>query len=297
MDLKQLNAFVVVADTGSMVAAASQLGLSQPSLSRLIRQLEADLGSRLLHRTGRGVSVTDSGRMVMEQARALLDQATALRQSVAAHQGQVSGQLAFGLPPSMGVYLSGPLISDYHRRYPLVHLQIGEALSGDLQERLLAHKLDLAILYDGAISASLSVLPLGREPLLLIGPADQAPMQQRDITFEQVARLPLVLPGVRHGLRALLEQYAFRESRPLTLAVEADSLRVQLDLVRRGLGFTILPARTLKALNDDGRLVGIPVLSPSLERRSVLAWRRDAVLSPATLAMRDAVLDQIASYA
>ncbi|WP_193161329.1 LysR family transcriptional regulator [Microbulbifer hainanensis] len=289
MDLKQLNAFLAVADSGSLVAAARRLDLSQPSLSRLIGQLEADLGSRLFRRTGRGVVLTEAGELVLDQARSLLDQATALRQLVAERRGQVNGPLSFGLPPSIGVYLSGPLISDYHRRYPQVRLQISEALSGDLQERLLRHQLELAILYDGAISASLSLRELATESLLLIGGRGAATLAEGEIPFAEASQLPLVLPGLRHGLRSLLEQYALRESHRLNLEVEVDSLRVQIDLVRRGIGYTILPGRTLAALNRDDALQGIPIVSPMLERRCVLAWRRGHVLSPAALAMREAV--------
>ena len=199
------------------------------------------------------------------------------------------GPLAFGLPPSIGVYQSGSLISRYRQLFPAVRLQLAEALSGDLQERLLNHKLDLALLYEGAVSASLTTLQLATEELILIGPAGSTELTRTEIAFADAVRLPMVLPGLRHGLRALLEQYAFRESVSLQVDIEVDSLRVQLELVRQGLGFTILPRNTLAALNADQSLQGVTVVSPALHRQVVLAWRRDEPLSAAAQGMRDLV--------
>ncbi|ASK33775.1 LysR family transcriptional regulator [Alcanivorax sp. N3-2A] len=274
MDLKQLRIFLRVAELGSLVGAARQLDLSQPSLSRQIKQLEQDLGTPLFHRTGRGVQLTDAGRLVRERAQLLLDQAAALEQSLATRTAQVSGSLSFGLPPSLGVRVTGALVEAYRQRYPLVHLRLFEALSGDLSERLLNGGLDLAILYGSAISNSLAVEPLGWEDLHLICTRDRPEAVRGAVALAELTRLALILPDRRHGLRALLEHYAFRESLTLSVDIEVDSLRVQLDLVRRGLGYTVLPALTLDAVEQYRDLIAVPIVSPTPRRRCMLAWRR-----------------------
>lgn len=294
MDIKQLRLFMQVAEVGSLAGAARLTDLSQPSLGRAIRQLEAELKVTLFRRTGRGVVLTEAGLLVQQHARTLLDNATALEQALTLQSQAISGHLAFGLPPSIGVRLTGRLVGQYREAFPKVHLSVFETLSGDLQERLLDGSLDLGILYASSISARLSTVPLGDEDLHLICRRDQPEAQQTSVSFRAALQLPLILPGRRHGLRALLEQTAFREDLAFATDLEVDSLRVQLDLVSRGLGYTILPAQTLEASHAND-LVAVPIAAPTPRRQCVLAWSRDRVLTPAAGAMRDLVVGVFAA--
>ncbi|WP_416397519.1 LysR family transcriptional regulator [Allohahella sp. A8] len=289
MDIKQLRVFMQVAEVGSLAGAARLTDLSQPSLGRLIRQLETELKVSLFRRTGRGVVLTEAGVLVQRHARTLLDEATALEQALTVQSESIIGSLAFGLPPSIGVRLTGKLVESYRRAYPKVHLSIFETLSGDLQERLLDGSLDIAILYSSSLSASLATTSLGSEDLHLICRRDHPEALEASISFQEVLQLPLILPGRRHGLRALLEQTAFKEDLAFKTDLEVDSLRVQLDLVGRGLGYTILPSQTLLASHVDG-LVAVPIVAPVPRRQCVLAWSRDRALSPAAGVMRALVM-------
>ncbi|GAA3969916.1 LysR family transcriptional regulator [Allohahella marinimesophila] len=289
MDIKQLRLFIQVAEVGSLSGASRLTDLSQPSIGRVIRQLETELKVTLFRRTGRGVVLTEAGLLVQQHARTLLDDATALEQALAVQSASVSGSLAFGLPPSIGVRLTGGLVEQYRQAYPKVHLSIFETLSGDLQERLLDGSLNLAILYGSSISASLATVSLGTEDLQLICRSGQPEAEQVSISFREMLQLPLILPGRRHGLRALLEQTAFREALTFTTDIEVDSLRVQLELVSRGLGYTILPSQTLKASHARD-LVAVPIVAPTPRRQCVLAWSRDRALAPAAGVMRELVV-------
>ena len=295
MDLKELRSFVHVAELGSLVRAADRLGVSQPALSRHVRILEEELGVRLLRRTGRGVVPTDSGEIVARHAREVLDHVARMSDEVAARRAAVTGRLAFGLPPSVGVSVTGPLVEAYRAAYGAVALQVIEDLSGAIQDRLLTGELDLAILYEGATSASLATRQVFTEELWLVG-AEGKGLAEEPIAFEAVSAYPLILPGRRHGLRAVIEQHAFRHAVPLRTDIEVDSLRAQLDLVRRGLGYTILPRTTFQVGNNSEGLVAVAIADPPLLRSWVLAWPRDRSLGRPAAALSELLLAHIPQW-
>ena len=285
MDLKQLRCFVQAAEQGSLLRAAEQLNLSQPTLSRQIKTLEQTLNVRLFQRTGRGVALTEAGRRALGHAQAVLENASRLQKETGLHKGTLGGRLSFGLPPSVGVRLTAPLVERFRARYPNVSLRLVEDLSGTIQEGLLNDTIDLGILYEVAAVSGVQTCFLGTEDLHLVCDQTHALASRDSVRFDEIVELPLILPGLRHGLRALVQQYAFREGLTVRTDLEVDSLRVQVDLVRRGLGVTLLPGATLSALRNVERLVAIPVVQPSLQRSCVLAWRRGRVLNPAATAM------------
>lgn len=294
MELRQLKSFLHVAELGSLSRAAERLDLSQPALSRQLKLLEGELQVRLFERTGRGVNLTDAGRLLEQRARAVLDEVDRISTDLSAQREAVSGRVVFGLPSSVGVTLSGLLVERYRSSYPTVSLQIIEDLSGAIQEGLLLARIDLGILYEGTTSANLRTERLWSEELCLVGPA--AAGLQRPVAFRRIAEYALILPGPRHGLRALLEQYAFRHGVNLRTDIEVDSLRGQLDLVQRGVAFSILPRNVCAAGLAAGTLSMAPIVEPALIRRWVLAWPLDRPLSRAARAMADMIRAELAGW-
>ena len=118
MDLKRLRYFVCVSELGSFTLAARHLGVAQPALSRHIRQLEADCGSSLLRRNGRGAELTEVGRTMLEHGRSLLEQAAGSRQSLKAAKGAPVGAVNLGMPPSVCMILSSPCFTGCGANFP-----------------------------------------------------------------------------------------------------------------------------------------------------------------------------------
>ena len=109
MDIRQLRTFVHVAELGSFSKAADRLHIAQPALSRQIRLLESELKAALFIRHGRGVRLTDAGTLFLDRASGILRQIEQARADVAAEAGDVSGEVSIGVPPSVGIVLTGHL--------------------------------------------------------------------------------------------------------------------------------------------------------------------------------------------
>ena len=148
MDLKQLEYFVRVAELGSFTKASNLLDIAQPALSRQIRLLETELRQNLLIRNGRGVAVTDAGKVLLEHGRGILHQVDRAKEDVSMVRGTLAGRVALGLPPSMAKIINLPLTREFRKMMPDAKLSIIEGLSVAMQESLLAGRLDIALLYN-----------------------------------------------------------------------------------------------------------------------------------------------------
>ncbi|MCA9533363.1 MAG: LysR family transcriptional regulator [Myxococcales bacterium] len=284
MNIDQLHAFLHVAELGSQSRAAERLHVTQPALSRRLRELEASLGVALFRRTGRGVALTPAGAELRRRAAPLVGELDRLAQDLAADSGVLRGEVRLATPPSVGVELAGEVVAQMRSEHPEVKLCVSVALTGEIREGLLRGELDLGVLYHPVASAQLHTEPLFREELALVSrPSQQPGSEGVPVSLREALGLPLILPARQHGLRALLELHALRLGLVLDVVVEANSLRLLSDLVSRGLGHTLLPARAVQDELRAGRLCTTRLRGSGLRRESVLCSSRDRPLAASAL--------------
>lgn len=160
MDLiEQLRTFVQVAHSGGFTPAAAQLDLPRPTVSLAVQQLEARLGTRLLNRTTRRVSLTPDGQALLERASMLVHDADELALQFQAQGAQPAGHLRVDVPSRMARRLIAPALPDFFSRYPQVKLDLG---SSDRTVDLVREGIDCALRVGEMASSSLVARPLGR---------------------------------------------------------------------------------------------------------------------------------------
>jgi len=172
MTLQQLRAFLAVVDGGSFRAAARQLDLSQAGLTTAVQALEASLGQALLHRTARGVALTDAGRRLLPRAQ-LIDREARRAVEEASPAAVPSGTLHVGVGPTPTALLLPRVVPDFHARYPQVTLRLTPGLHERLRPALQQGLLDLAVVAvpDEAPWPGLQRRHLFRSPLTVVGRA------------------------------------------------------------------------------------------------------------------------------
>ena len=279
MDLRQLGFFVRIVDAGSISKAAQVLNVAQPSLSQRVKDLEAELGTELLHRTASGVTPTDIGLMVADRARSVLRQIDHLKLEVAGATSKPQGHVAVGLPTTMALHLTVPLVQRVMTLYPAINLRIVEGMSGHIQEWVLSGRLDIALLYSAEPVPGLDLKQLLNEDLYLIAARQKHQNEPASLRLADVAELPLVLPGRDHGLRRNIERVAASANVVLQVPVEVDSLTHMKSLVGEGELFTILPWAACREEIRKGLLVARRIVAPVLRRPIVLAMARERPLS------------------
>ena len=289
MELRQLQYFLAVADNGSLSKASAVLGVAQPTLSRAVRQLEDALQTQLFHRHGRGIRLTEPGTQfqikVDAVVRKLLQAGTDLR----AGAGVPAGSISFGMPPSMSALVGARLIEIFLKRYPRVKLHVAVALSGYLNEWLVAGSLDLAIINDARRNAHVSMDPLLTVDLFhvaLRSMVDPGERDQRTIAFDRLLGAPLVLPGRHHGLRRQLDAAAHSNGAKLNVIAEMDAVEALKELARRGIAATVLPPALIQQEAADPTFVVRRIVDPDITMQLMIAYSPQR---PTTLAMRELV--------
>ncbi|WP_323029618.1 LysR family transcriptional regulator [Castellaniella defragrans] len=271
MDLKQLRAFVTVAETGSVTRASGLLNLVQPAVSRQLRLLEEDLGTELFDRGRHGMQLTPAGKTMLEYARRILNEVVRAKAEIRPTKGPVSGIVSVGLLASTSDLLATMLAAEVARRYPGIRLRLTIGYAGHLQDWLEAGDLDAALLYGRKEIPALRIRELLEESLWVVAPPAAKLSHGRPLTLARVAREPFILPAAPQGLRAAIEHAAAEAGVDLRIFAETNALSVQRDLVAQGHGWTILPAVGVTREVERGLLSAAPLAAPGLKRTIVLA--------------------------
>lgn len=274
--------FVKAAEYGSFSRAANFFNLPQSNVSRQIAQLEEDLGARLFHRNGRGVSLSEVGQRLLPRLIELRQQADRLSDQILT-QGQMAiGEVRVGLLPWCVPVLAAPIFRAVRSELPQVELHFCEAPSSQLNEFLEEGRIDLATLlqeHDGTTPARNK--ELSSVSLELIGPTEAPLMDATTIRFRDLDGIPLIVPSAGHPLRISLARLAKKLGVFLNIAVEADSIRLQHEVCLGGGGFAltsgfnkyIAMSGLSSAIIVEPKILRSIVLTATLRRPDTLAAR------------------------
>lgn len=273
--------FVRVAAAGSLSKAATLFDMPQSMVSRNIALLESACGERLFHRTGRGVVLTEFGERLLPRVSSLLEDAEGLVDDIRNLRGKPVGEVVVGMLPSAVRRYAGTLFSTVRTQMPGVRLHLIEGASAQLEEQLHDGRLDMALVLRESEASLGEAYLLARVPLHLVGLATDPIIGHRDIPLKHLSGLPLVVPGRPHLLRARLDHLAVEHAMALCVAVEADSVQLQYEVVAAGGGYAI--ASVLPG-SLDRRLTSSRIVDPVLERFVVLV---ESPRRPLTRASRE----------
>ena len=293
MDLRQLRTFSCVAELGSLSKASDTLRVAQPALSRQIKLLEHELRAELFTRNGRGMVLTDAGRLLLARTAGIVRQIDQVRDEIQSAGGPPSGRVVLGLVPTVSCVISARLARRTVDKYPGISLCIVESYSGHLMEWLHRGEMDLALIYGPSSDLHLTVQSLGRDPIVAVGPRGSGLAQKKQVDIGWLLKQRLVLPSHSHGLRALIEQAAAKKKLKLDVKLEADSFRVLTSLVEEGLGYTLLPPSSVRNEVADGRLEAAAIAKPAPMRELTLASPIDHPGSTAITLVSELLRDEL----
>lgn len=271
MELRQLEYFVAVAEEANFTRAAERVHISQSGVSAQIRQLERELGSELIDRSGRAATLTEAGTAALGHARAALAAADALRQSVDEVNGLLRGSLVVGMVTACTITGLFEALDSFHQAHPGIEVTLIEDNSDRLIERVRAGGLDLAFV--GTIESQ----PQGLESLVIISdrliaavPPDHTLARHTSITTRDLAACPVVCMPAGTGLRAAFDQAcASADVRPY-IAMQATAPGTIADLAARGLGVAILAQSMAGAFSD--RLKALAIEDAAVPALLSLVW-------------------------
>jgi len=279
LSLHQLRAVAAVARYGSFVAAASDLGTSQPALSRAIKQAEQSLGVVLFARSTRHVALTAAGREFAPAAQRMLNELGLQIQNVRELAEQRRGHLVIACLMSIAHSVLPTLIATYRRTYPRIELMIREGVQSSVADEVRSGAADFGIGDMADVATPLHAEPLQTEACHVVLPrhhslARRTVLRLRDLVDESIITMP-----AESGLRRLIDTAAAGAGLRLPSTITVNQFATIYEFIGHGLGVAIVPASVLPS-RRDALLVTRPLRGPRIERQIGILTRPDRPLSP-----------------
>lgn len=279
MDISQLRTLAHIAELGSVSKAADRLNIAQPALSRQIRLLEQELGVPLFERHGRGMVITEIGREVLSHVTNIMSEMDAIRDAVATGRTSFRGSISIGTTPTVAEIVIVPLALRLRELHPNLTLRLSSAYSGHILDWLQRGQIDVAVAYNPSRLHTLRIVPIMLESLLYVAAGSRK--LQDSIAFSRLADEELVLPSPGHILRDIVDDCAKRAGINIRTAIEADSFQTLINLVRTGIGATVLPLAPIYAMVEAGQLSVARLTDPMPTRELIVAYAADRPVSQA----------------
>lgn len=296
---RSLKAFLLAVDTGSFTHAANQLGVTQPSFTALIQDLEEVLGLRLFERTTRSISLTSAGQDFHARAqRPIADLEEAYR-SLADLAAVRRGNVTLGALPSTALALLPVAVGALRQLHPALKVRVVEAHNDELVAMLRTNQIEFAVGTLAEPTPDLSFAPLAEDCFCAIYPAGHALEKKRGpLRWRDVLRYDLILLSQGSNARQQFDRAVREETGAPATALRYDvtNMGTAAGMVRQGLGVSVLPRLALPELNLSG-LRAAALCDASARRAIGLLHRRDRSLSPAAQALAaqlETAMDQIA---
>jgi DNA-binding transcriptional LysR family regulator len=286
MDISTLQAFTAIADHGSFSEAAARLHLTQPAVSKRIRQLESELGERLFDRVARSVQLTEAGRALLPSARRILLELNESRRLLANLSGRVAGTLSIGTSHHIGLHRLPDLLRRYTHRYPDVDLDL-RFLDSEEGCNLVEHgELELALVtLPQRTPPALLAVAVWDDPLTIVVAPDHPLAGLPAQSVDALADFPAILPAVGTFTRRVIEQAMGAQGLHPAVRLETNYLETIRSMVSIGLGWSALPCTML-----DDSVRALEVAELPLRRTLGFVQHRARTLSNAARALVDQTL-------
>nr|WP_067286970.1 LysR family transcriptional regulator [Marinobacterium profundum] len=290
MEFRQLKYFVCLYDEGSVTRAAQRLNIVQPALSAQIAKLEEEFGLLLFERTPRGMKPTDAGHQAYRDFLPLLSSLLEARRAMIDRGGEISGRVAVGLIASATTTALPSVLRFFTANHPEVEIYVTTGYTQDLVNSVLDRELDFALINQNQKLDSLISTPVVDESLFVVtGIHNRQATGAGPLAFADLAKLNLVLPSRRHGLRILIDQVLAGQGLVLQPKLEIDDLAAIEEFVRSSDWVSILPAITIADGLEAGALQVQSLAEPGIHRHVACVHSYRCPLSPAARLFVDSI--------
>ncbi len=254
--LAKYEVFRTVVESGSLTKAARIMHMTQSGVSHALAALENELGLALLIRDRSGIALTSSGEAVLAAVREVLQANERLRQKVAAIQGVETGTVRIGTVTSVSARWLPGTIKEFQQRYPAIEIKLAEGDYDAIEHWIAAGSVDFGFVSLPA-TGNFSVIPLKQDKLLCILPGDHPLSRQDKILFAQLEEEPFIMTkyGRHDDVQRMLQEYKVKPC----IKYEVTEEQAIMEMVRHGLGISIIPEMTILQKSPAVRVVELEV--------------------------------------
>lgn len=277
MELRVLQYFLVTAREENITRAATQLHITQPTLSRQLMQLEEELGVKLFHRGRHNILLTEDGMLLRRRAQEIVDLTKKTEHELRHEEEKVSGEISIGCGEAQNMKVLCEMMASFRQKYPDVSFEIYTAIADDVKERLENGILDMGLLLEPVEISRYQYVRMPIEERWRVLMRRDSPLAEKEkITPDDLADVPLII-AKRQSVRNELEHWFGQRAQNLRIASVCNlSHNNQSLMVESGLGV----AMTMEFSGYEDALCLRP-LEPEITSGCVLVWKKNQILSPA----------------
>ncbi|KND59342.1 LysR family regulatory protein CidR [Candidatus Burkholderia verschuerenii] len=291
MELRALRYFVEVVKQKSFTAAAEHMFVTQPTISKMVKALEDEVGSPLLLRDARQMVLTDTGQIVYQRGIEVLAAHARLEAELNDLGTFGRGALTIGIPP-MGGALFTPAIAAFRQRYPKIELKLFERGSKAIEAALIDGELELGGVLQPVDTDMFDVLPVSRQLLWLVAPKGSRWDDANEVPLTDLASEPFVFYGESLVLNDVVLSACREAGFAPTIVGRSGHWDFMAAMVQAGIGIALLPAPYCRRLDADA-FTCRRVVAPEIRWDMAVGWRRNGYLSHAARAWLDVAREML----
>jgi DNA-binding transcriptional LysR family regulator len=286
MTLDQLRIFIAVAERGHVTRAAEILGISQSAASAAIASLEARYHANLFDRVGRGIELTEAGRLFLREARAVLDRASMARSVLQDLAGHATGTVAIAASQTIATYWLPRRLTAFHAANPGVRLNVVIRNTREVENAVVEGEVNFGLVEGPTQHPALTRRPLDQDRLVLVVAADRPPLPVNAAGRLDLRAITWVIREAGSGTRRGLEDLAFSEGLTLddlNIFLVLPSNEAVREAIEAGAGATIISRHVVASAVAAGKLTEIPIELPQREYALVRHRDRHATMAQQAL--------------
>lgn len=292
--LRQIRAFLAVAELGRFNLAASHLGLTQSAVSILIRELETEMGVRLFDRHTRMVSLTEIGHEFLPQASKIVEDLNLAMRGVRDSANLKRGQVTVAAAIVLAATIVPPLLARLMERHPGISVQLRDMPEERIRPALKRNEVDIAIGTLFGEDQEIMATPIGRDRLMVTCRADHRFAQLEQVRWEDLAEERLIVLAPENPLRDIVERTLIRVVPDFRPSYEVRFSSTAISMISAGMGISVLPENSLQ-LAPAVHVRTVELIEPSITREISVLQHRHRGLSPAAERLREIILAEAAA--
>ncbi|MBE9560276.1 MAG: LysR family transcriptional regulator [Proteobacteria bacterium] len=280
MDIQNIRAFLMIAETGSFSRAAEKLFITQPAISKRIATLEFSLDCQLFDRLGKNVQLTQTGEALIPGYQRILAEMDEAQRIISTLRTQVSGHLRFGTSHHIGLHRLPPVLRQYTKQFPQVELDIQFMDSEQAGALILHGDIELALItLPDTIDKPLTTIPVWSDPMECVVANDHLLAKQKTVTRKQLSEHGVLIQSHSTHTRDIIDR-ALKLDAETKIIMESNYLETIKAMIQNGLGWGVLPESMI-----DNTLHRLKIKDVKMERHLGLLLHASRTLSSAANAL------------
>ncbi|WP_070119311.1 LysR family transcriptional regulator [Bacillus marinisedimentorum] len=278
MEIRHLEYFAEVARQLNFTKAAASLHVTQPSISKAIKQLEDELGVPLFYRSSRKLELTDAGKAVLVNAKNVLDAFKNMTSELTDIMELKKGEVRIGIPPIIGAAFFSTFISRFKEAHPLVDITLIEVGTNKIKKGVDDGSLDVGLVCNVPVQQdSFEIIELLNDPLMLIVHNSHTLASKKTVEFGELKQERFILYRKDFSLHDRIMEECSRNHFYPNIVCESSQKDFMIEMVEGKLGVALLPAQICKKIHS-ANITAIPFYQPTVNLELAMVWKKNKYL-------------------